>query len=244
MNPGTLYLIPASLGDPKAGGDAALVGSTLPPATRAIVHQLEIFGAENAKSARAFLKASGTRLPIQELTIVEIGHAPKERELRPLLAALEGGRDVGLLPEAGCPAIADPGAQLARMAHEAGIRVVPMVGPSALLLALMASGLDGQRFAFNGYLPVKDALRADALQSLEARSRSLHETQIAIETPYRNEAVFNACLATLLPSTRMTLAIDLTLPGETVLTHTIGRWRQHKAPPLSRRQVVFLFLAA
>ncbi len=244
MTSGTLYLIPAAISDPKGSDQGALVAATLPSGTLKVITQLRMFAVENAKSARAFLKSAGTPFPMQSIAITEIGHAPDRALLHPLIEALKAGTDLGLLSESGCPAVADPGAQLVRMAHESGIRVVPMVGPSSLLLALMASGLDGQRFAFCGYLPVKPDERTGAIRELEIRSRRGAETQIAIETPYRNAALFTALLGALQPGTRLAVAIDLTLPTETVLMKPISEWRKAPAPALDRRQAVFLFLAS
>ena len=244
MTPGTLYLIPAAIGDLKGGDQAPLIQATIPPATLAILQGLSNFAVEDAKSARAFLKAAGIRLPMQEVSITEIGHAPRTEDLKPLIEALRAGRDIGVLSESGCPAVADPGAQLVRMAHEAALPVVPLVGPSSLLLALMASGLDGQRFAFSGYLPVKEPLRAKAIRDLEARSRAAKETQIAIETPFRNQVLFEALTTVLMPATRLALAIDLTLPSAANRMKSVAAWRREPAPLLARRQVVFLFLAA
>jgi 16S rRNA (cytidine1402-2'-O)-methyltransferase len=243
MSTGTLYLVPVSLADPKGADQATQVEATLPPATRMVAAGMRLVAAENAKSARAFFKANGTSVPIHDIEIVEIGHAPRAGDLAPLINALRDGRDVGLLSEAGCPAVADPGAALVALAHQAGIRVVPLVGPSALLLALMASGLEGQRFTFVGYLPVKPAERTQAIRACEARSRSQRETQIAIETPYRNQALYEAFLAGLQPATRLTVAIDLTQATETVITRAVSQWRQGASPALDKRQAVFLFLA-
>ena len=249
MMRGTLFLVPTAIGDLKSAdaggpGHAALVSATLPPATLRIVRTLTSFAVENAKSARAFLKAAGIQAPIQSVSITEIGHAPEPSILVPLIAEMDGGRDIGLLSESGCPAVADPGAQLVRLAHEAELKVAPLIGPSALLLAVMASGLDGQRFAFNGYLPVRDPDRASAILACEARSRTARETQLVIETPFRNAALFEALKASLHPRTRLALAIDLTLPGETIVMKTIGEWRRGAAPVLDKRQAVFLFLAS
>ena len=244
MTGATLYLVPATLADVKDDQSATLVAATLPRGTLDVIDSLEIFAVENAKSARAFLKAAGVRRPIQGLTICEIGHAPEAAMLQPLLTLLGAGRDVGLVSESGCPAVADPGALLVRMAHEGNFRVVPLVGPSALLLALMASGLDGQRFAFTGYLPVNPVERANAIRQLEERSRRERETQIAIETPYRNQALFDALAGALKSSTRLCVAVDLTLPGEAVVTRQVAQWRSHPPARLEKRPAVFLFLAA
>ena len=238
--------MPATLGDLKATQDDALLQASLPPAVRARIHTLTAYAVEDAKTARAFLKASGTSLPLQEIRIVEIGHQPEAAQLKPLLDLLAAGTDVGVLSEAGCPGIADPGSQLARQAHAVGIKVVPLVGPSSLLLALMASGLEGQRFAFHGYLPVKPPAREEAIRELEARSRRQRETELVIETPYRNQALHQALIAQLKPDTWLCIAVDLTLPGERVVTKRVSAWK--KAPPSElapdKHPAVFLFLAA
>ena len=255
MNPGTLYLIPATLGDLKADATARAEGApslldwSLPAQVRAVAARLTCFGVENAKSARAFLKLVGTQRPLQELDIHEFGHQPDDKALKPLVDKLLRGIDVGVLSEAGCPGIADPGAQLARLAHAAGVRVVPLTGPSSILLALMASGLDGQHFAFAGYTPVKSPAREDFIKKLEARSARERETQIVIETPYRNEALWAVLLATLSAKTRLTRAAGLTLPEESVETRSVAQWRQRagshhtSGATLAKLPTVFLFLA-
>jgi 16S rRNA (cytidine1402-2'-O)-methyltransferase len=242
---GTLYLVPATLGDLKAGLDPELLAASLPAAVRARIVALTCYAAEDAKSARAFLKAAGVAAPIQAIEIFEIGHAPQPAQLEPLLDRLARGTDVGMLAEAGCPGIADPGAKLARMAHAAGIRVVPLVGPSSILLALMASGLEGQRFAFHGYLPVKSPAREQAILALEARSRQQRETEIVIETPYRNRALQQALLAALKPDTWLCVAVDLTLPDERIATRRVAGWREAAAGELApdKHPAVFLLLA-
>ena len=243
MKSGTLYLIPATLGNLKSGDPSALITSSLPAAVLNRIREIRVFAVENAKSARALLKVTGSALPLRELEIGEIGHSPDSATLRPFVDHLIQGRDVGLMSEAGCPGIADPGAQLARIAHGAGIRVAPLVGPSSILLALMASGLDGQHFAFAGYLPIKPPARDAMIATLEARSRKLSETQILIETPYRNGQLFAALIAGLNPATRMAVAADLTLPEELVAMKAVGEWRCGPPPALDRRPAVFLFLA-
>jgi 16S rRNA (cytidine1402-2'-O)-methyltransferase len=180
---GTLYLIPVPLG-PTAPQDS------LPANVLATVRPLTYFVVEQAKTARAFLKAAGTDTPLQELQLEELNEHTKADALDRLLAPLRSGHDVGLLSEAGCPAVADPGANLVALAQQENIRVVPLIGPSSLLLALMASGLNGQRFAFLGYLPAKEAERTKALRDLESDSRKHKQTQLFIETPYRNKAMF------------------------------------------------------
>ena len=186
---GTLYLIPVPLG-PTAPQES------LPANVLAAIRPLAHFVVEQAKTARAFLKAAGTDLPLQELQLQELNEHTKANELGRLLEPLRAGHDVGLLSEAGCPAVADPGANLVALAQQEGIRVVPLIGPSSLLLALMASGLNGQRFAFQGYLPAKEADRTKVLRELEGESKKRQQTQIFIETPYRNRAMFDAILQT------------------------------------------------
>jgi 16S rRNA (cytidine1402-2'-O)-methyltransferase len=219
-----LYAIPAPLGGPAE--------EALPAASLAKVRSIQDFVVENAKSARAFLGSLG--MPVRELNIRVIG------EVTDPLAPLREKRPLGLLSEAGCPAIADPGAAVVEAAHREGFRVVPLVGPSSIVLALMASGLEGQRFAFCGYLPRDEAQRKKRIRELEQRSRQEQETQIFIETPYRNEVLLAALRQSCNPATRVCVAADLTLPSETITTRRIGDW---PAAPIGRRPAVFLLLA-
>ena len=227
---GMLYLVPVALG----GDDAQ---SVLPPSTLDIARGLGTFIAENAKTARAFLKAIGHPRPLQQIQFHVLDEHTSARQVEALLALLQGGEDCGLVSEAGCPAVADPGAALVRRAHAADVRVIPLVGPSSILLALMASGMDGQRFAFHGYLPVDKAERARKLKELDQRARG--ETQIFIETPYRNAAMLQALIEHCRGDTLLCVAADLTLPGGSVTTRTIFEWKK-KPPALDRRLVVFL----
>lgn len=233
---GTLYLIPVPLG-PSHPVDS------LPPGVLTTVRPLKHFIVEQAKSARAFLKAAGTESALQELSLVELNEHTRSSDLHALLAPLRAGQDVGLLSEAGCPAVADPGADLVALAQRENIRVVPLIGPSSLLLSLMASGLNGQRFAFHGYLPAKDNDRRKTLGELEQESQKRHQTQLFIETPYRNQAMFDAILQTCRPSTRLCVATELTQPGESVRTLSIAQWKKETPPDLERRPTVFLLLA-
>lgn len=233
---GTLYLIPVPLG-PTAPQES------LPANVLTTVRPLAHFVVEQAKTARAFLKAAGTDTPLQELQLEELNEHTKAAALDRLLDPLRAGHDVGLLSEAGCPAVADPGADLVALAQKENIRVVPLIGPSSLLLALMASGLNGQRFAFHGYLPAKEVERTKTLRDLESESRKRKQTQIFIETPYRNLALFNSIMQTCQPTTRLTVATDLTLSSESVTTRTVGHWKKQTPPDLERRPTVFLFLA-
>ncbi|HZX29792.1 MAG TPA: SAM-dependent methyltransferase [Rhodocyclaceae bacterium] len=236
MNAGTLFLIPVPLG-PGAPD------TVLPPPVLECIHPLTHFVVENAKSARAFLKAVGTALPLQDLQLQELNEHTRGEALEGLLQPLLAGTDVGLVSEAGCPAVADPGADLVALAQRKGIRVAPMVGPSSILLALMASGLNGQRFAFHGYLPAKEPERQKALRDLEADSRKHRQTQIFIETPYRNRQMLESLLKACQPSTRITVATDLTLPSETIVTRTAAQWKKETPPDIERRPTVFLLLA-
>lgn len=233
---GALYLIPVPLG-PSNPADS------LTPGVLATIHPLSHFIVEQAKSARAFLKAVGTERPLQELSLVELNEHTRRNQLDALLAPLRAGHDVGLLSEAGCPAVADPGADLVALAQRENIRVVPLIGPSSLLLALMASGLNGQRFAFHGYLPAKDSERRKALGDLELESQKRHQTQLFIETPYRNQAMFDAILQACRPATRLCVATELTQPGESVRTLSIAQWKKETPPDIERRPTVFLILA-
>lgn len=223
-----LFAIPAPL-----GGRAA---DALPASAIETVRGLRDFAVENAKSARAFLAALKMPCPIQELHITEIG-----KDILALLVPLRAGQPMGLLSEAGCPAIADPGALVVEAAHREGFRVVPLIGPSSIVLALMASGLEGQRFAFCGYLPREPAERKRRIKELEKRSHRERETQIFIETPYRNDALIAALLETCAPSTRLCLAADLTLPNENIATREIADWRKRPPRPGKRPSVFLLY---
>lgn len=234
---GTLYLLPTQLGE-------TLWPTVLPAGSQALACRLQHFIVENAKTARAALKWLEHPTPIREIAIEQLPEALIQPEIDRLLWPLHAGQDVGLMSEAGCPGVADPGALLIRRAHETGISVKPLVGPSSLLLALMASGLDGQRFAFHGYLPVREPERSKRIAELEKESRHKHQTQLFIETPYRNTALLDALLAACHPATLLSLASDLTLASESVTTRRIGDWRQLPRPNLDRRPTVFLLLSA
>jgi 16S rRNA (cytidine1402-2'-O)-methyltransferase len=233
---GTLYLIPVPLGE-------VAPQQVLPPPVIELARQLTHFVVERAKSARVFLKSIQTVLPLQQLQLEELNEHTQRDALAALLAPLLAGHDVGLVSEAGCPAVADPGAELVALAQAKGIRVVPLVGPSSILLALMASGLCGQRFAFHGYLSAKDNERPQALRGLENESRHHKQTQIFIETPYRNRQMFDSLLQHCNPRTRLTVATDISLPGESIVTRSIAEWKKAAAPELERRPTVFLLLA-
>jgi 16S rRNA (cytidine1402-2'-O)-methyltransferase len=226
---GILYAIPTPL-----GGSAA---DALPASALDTVRKLRSFAVENAKSARAFLKDAAMPCAIQELEISVL-----EKNVSKHVTDLQNNISIGLLSEAGCPAIADPGAALVEAAHREGIRVVPLVGPSSIVLALMASGLEGQRFAFCGYLPREIEERKKRIREIEARSRRERETQIFIETPYRNDVLLGALLETCAAATMLCIASDLSLPQEEISTRNIAAWRR-AVRPIGKRPTVFLLLS-
>ena len=239
---GALYLLPTQLG-------ASDWPSVLPTATRDTACRLRHFIVENAKTARASLKWLGHPVPLRALAIDQLPEPLKPQDIERLLAPLLAGEDVGLMSEAGCPGVADPGALLVRRAHELGIPVKPLVGPSALLLALMAAGLDGQRFAFHGYLPQREPERSKRIVELEKESRQKRQTQLFIETPYRNAALFDALLKACQPDTRLCLATELTLPGESIATRRVADWQCRSvddaaSADIAGRPTVFLLLSA
>jgi len=232
---GSLYLLPNTLGDvaPEA---------VIPAAVLDRARSLGYLIAEDPKAARAFLKRIGATRPLQSIRVERLDHNTKEADVPPLLEPLLAGSDAGLLSEAGLPAVADPGASLVRLAHERDIRVVPLSGPSSIVLALAASGLDGQRFAFHGYPPIAETELVATLKECERQSRKLKQTQIFIETPYRNERTLATMLRALAPATLVCVAADLTLESEAVKTRSVAAWRK-ETPQLKGRPTVFLLLA-
>jgi 16S rRNA (cytidine1402-2'-O)-methyltransferase len=234
--PGTLWCVPT----PIAAGRTPV--DDLPGPTIERVAGLDYLVAESARTARAFLKQLPLPRPIQSIEIVELDEHTRDDAIEPMLAPLLAGRDAGLMSEAGCPGVADPGARLVLAAHRAGIPVMPLVGPSAILLALMGSGLDGQRFAFVGYLPTDAEQRRRRLRELEQRSRRDAETVVFIETPYRNQPMLDALLGTLQPSTWLCVAADLTGPAQLLATDRVAAWR-NRAPALARVPTVFVLRA-
>jgi 16S rRNA (cytidine1402-2'-O)-methyltransferase len=231
--PGRLYLVPNLLG-------VVAPDAVLPARTIAVARSLAHYVVENAKPARAFLKSLAPARSLREIGIAELGEAPTRERCAELLAPARAGDDMGLLSDAGCPGIADPGALLVAQAHREDIAVVPLVGPSSIVLALMASGMNGQGFAFQGYLPVKPDARADAMRRLEADSRRTGFTQLFIETPYRNPVLLTALIATLAPATRLCVAVDLTLTTESVVSQTIREWRGADVARYAKRPAIFL----
>ena len=236
MSLGTLYLIPVTLGDD-------IISKALPPDVVSLTQRLETFIVENEKTARRFLGAIKPLKPVRELKLLTLNEHTTENALPALLAPLLDGQDVGLMSEAGCPGIADPGAQLAALAHKKGIRVAPLVGPSSILLSLMASGLDGQRFTFLGYIPSDKAARVQKLRELEQESRKRRETQVFIETPYRNQHLLEDILATCNGESRLCVACNVSLDSELILTQRIADWKKTPLPDLHKKPTVFLLLA-
>ena len=236
MKPGTLYLIPTNLSDEFSPAEI------LPATVIATALRLNHYIAENAKSARAFLKKIGVERPLLEISILELNDQTRADDLRKLIAPLLAGHDVGLVSEAGAPGVADPGAVVVALAHQHGINIVPLVGPSSILLGLMASGLNGQTFAFHGYLPQEKTARVAAITALEKESGKRNMTQLFIETPYRNQALWSDLLATLAGTTRLCIARDLTGERELVRTMSVNEWRK-QAPTMEKLPTLFLFLA-
>ncbi|MGB8339399.1 MAG: SAM-dependent methyltransferase [Burkholderiales bacterium] len=231
---GVLYLIPTPLGE-------TLLETIAPKYNLQLIDSIKYFIAENAKAARAFLKLAGISRPLQSLHISELNEHIPVTALKELIAPLLAGHDVGLVSDAGCPAVADPGANLVRFAHEHGIKVAPLVGPSSILLALMASGLNGQKFCFHGYLPANKTERITTLKQLEIESAKLKQTQLFIETPYRNNAMLEDILAACKHTTQLCVAYDLTTSSETIRTQSISQWRK-AIPDLNKRPAIFLLL--
>ena len=234
-----LYLIPVTLGDtaPEA---------VLPACNKEIILQIKHFIVENVRSARRFLKKIDKSIDIDSLTFYELSEHTDERapETARLLEPLEQGQSMGVLSEAGCPAVADPGSLAVALAQKKDLPVIPLVGPSSMILAVMASGLNGQNFAFNGYLPVKPAERSSKIRALEARAYKESQTQLFIETPYRNEKMIDSLLRTLRGDTRLCIAAGLTTADEYVKTKTCAQWKkllaEKKLPDLSKVPAIFL----
>lgn len=236
MSLGSLYLVPNLLGQVPPE-------TVLPAHTLAVARTLAHWVVETEKPARAFLKSIAHPTPIAQLHIVALP-AEGPADLAPLLAPAQAGIDIGLLSDAGCPGVADPGARLVAAAHTAGVRVVPLVGPSSLLLALMASGMNGQSFAFHGYLPVPPSEREAALKRLEDDSRLHRRAQLFIETPYRNAPMIGSLAQALRPDTMVCVACDLTLSTETIERRTAAAWRKEDTSRFAKRPAIFVLQAA
>ena len=231
---GKLYLIPTPLGEYPPQ-------QVLPQATLDLLKGINLYFVEELRTARRFLSAAGLKGHIEELELHEINEHSTPEEISSL-ACLLGSRDAALISEAGLPAVADPGAQLVALAHSKGVEVIPQSGPSSLMMALMSSGLNGQCFAFAGYLPVKPEQRRTALAERERRSAREVEAQIIIETPYRNDSLLADILSTCRPSTRLCIAADITLPTAMICTKTVALWR-NQVPVIGKRPCVFIIQA-
>ena len=233
---GFLYLIPSTLGENEPL-------EVLPISIKRAIEEINYYIVENEKTARRFIKKVSPRKSQPELEIEVLNKYTDPSSLPDLLNPCIEGFDVGVLSDAGCPGIADPGAEVVRLAHQLNIRVVPLVGPSSIFLALMASGMNGQSFAFNGYLPIETPARKKAIKSLEKHSRNSEQAQIFIETPYRNDKLLEEFLRTLSGDTLLCIAVDLTLPTEFVMTRSVADWKHQKLPDLHKRPAIFILQA-
>ena len=230
---GKIYMLPCPIseGNPY---------DVLPEANRAVMGGLDYFIVENVRTARRFLSAAKIGRPIEELEFAECNEHTTALDIEPLLRPILEGRSVGIISEAGLPGVADPGADVVALAQKKGIEVIPLVGPSSILMALMASGQNGQSFAFNGYLPIKPAERAKALRHFERRALTEGQSQIFIEAPYRNEKLLRDMLATLSGTTRVTVAVDITSPTQIIRTLSVEQWRKTPLPDMHKRPTIFI----
>ena len=229
---GKIYLIPTPLGD-----DAL---HTIPPYVVEIIHGLDTFIVERAKTARHFIKATSPPYPLSSVTIFEIDEHAQSIDFQEIIKILNTGKSIGVMSEAGCPGVADPGANVVDWAHKNGFEVMPLVGPSSILLALMGSGFNGQSFQFHGYLSAKRGEIGKDLKRLEDVAKRSKQTQIFIETPYRNKALIETALSILQPNTKFCIAADLTTPPQYVVTKTIAEWKKTDIPDLHKRPAIFL----
>ena len=232
MTQPTLYLIPVTLGDSPHN-------RVLPAYNNEIINNLNYFIVENLRSARRFLKRCNRDIVIDDLTFYELNKHTDRKQISRYLKAMETGNDIGVLSEAGCPAIADPGADVVNIAQRRGYKVVPLVGPSSILMGLMGSGFNGQSFAFHGYLPIQAGERAREIKKLEARSYSENQTQIFIETPYRNQKFAEDLIAQCKPHTQLCIAMNISLDNEYIVTKTMREWKG-KLPEMHKQPAVFL----
>ena len=233
MKAGRLYLLPTPIGDTP-------VYDVLPQRNREILSSLDYFVVENVRTARRFLSRAAIGCSMDELRFAELNEHTRPEEMADLLAPVLTGTDAGLMSEAGVPGVADPGADLVAMAHAHGVEVIPLVGPSSLILALMASGLNGQSFAFNGYLPIKQPERNKAIRFFEKRAQTEHQSQLFIEAPYRNVKLFQDFLNVCGEHTSLCVAIDLLQPDQRIEMHSISQWRKRPVPDLQKRPAIFI----
>ncbi len=232
LKKGILYLIPTTLGEPTETADV------LPIKINSIINQIDEYIVENEKSARHYLKKMGLQKPLQEIILHPLNQHTPAQEISGYLTALSQGKNIGVISEAGCPGIADPGAEVVAIAHERGIQVVPLVGPSSITLALMASGFNGQSFTFHGYLPKERGERIKKLKELEKAAQK-KQTQLFIETPYRNMHLLEDILSSCEGNTRLCIACDITLPSEFIKTKRIAEWKK-QVPEIAKKPTIFL----
>lgn len=232
MTKGKIYLIPTPLGEDSL--------HTIPPYVTDVIHALNTFIVERAKTARHFIKATQPPYPLSNVTVFEIDSVTQSIDYQEIKPILESGKNIGLMSEAGCPGVADPGANIVAWAHRQGIEVVPLVGPSSILLALMASGMNGQSFCFQGYLSAKREELSKDLKRMEELARKHRQTQIFIETPYRNKQMIETALSSLSPTTKFCIAADISLPPQYIVTKTIAEWRKTTIPDLHKKATIFL----
>ncbi len=227
-----LYLIPVTLGESE-------LGHVIPASHKEIIQSISYFIVENIRTARRFLKKADKDIDIDQLHFYELNEHTDVTQIHTFLEPIEKGYSVGVMSEAGCPGVADPGADVVRIAHEKDIHVIPLVGPSSILLAMMASGMNGQNFAFNGYLPIKKDEKARHIQFLEKRIYSENQSQLFIEAPYRNSQLLDDLLANCQPRTRLCIACDITLETEFIKTLPVSEWRKNK-PDIRKRPAIFV----
>lgn len=232
---GILYLIPSPLGD-------APVDFSIPHSVKEIVNGIDNYIVESEKSARRFLIKLGINKAIDELNFFLLNEHTRDRDFEKLLRPLLLGKNMGLISDAGCPAIADPGAEVVLLAHGSGVRVIPLAGPSSIILALMSSGLNGQKFCFHGYLPAERHGRIKKIKELEQESDSENQTQVFIEAPYRNQKLLEDILGNCKTETLLCIACDITLPAEFIMTKSVGEWKK-KIPDINKRPAIFLIYA-
>lgn len=228
-----MYLLPVTLGDTE-------IDNVLPSYNREIIRQIKFFIVENVRSARRFLKKVDRDINIDELTFYLMDKHTDAAKMASYLKPLEEGNAMGVISEAGCPAVADPGADVVAVAQRKNLRVIPMVGPSSIIMSVMGSGFNGQSFAFNGYLPIEPAERTKRIKQLETRAYTEDQTQLFIETPYRNHKMLEELLRTCKPSTRLCIASGITCAEEYIHTHTIAEWKKIKLHDLSKIPTIFL----
>lgn len=229
---GKIYLIPTPIGDTE-------VYDVTPQHNQEVIKSLDYFIVENTRSARRFLSKAGIGKPIDSLQFVELNEHTEQRDVEAMLKPVLEGTDAGIISEAGVPAVADPGADVVALAHRHGIEIIPLVGPSSIILSVMGSGMNGQSFAFNGYLPVKQPDRSKAIKFFETRALKENQSQLFIEAPYRNAKLFDDFLVSCSGETRLCVAADILQPNQLIVTKTISQWKSQK-PDINKRPAIFI----